>query len=801
MKVPLKWIRDYVEIDISHEELEYKLTLAGLEVSGVQVIGGYWDNVVIGKITAVNPHPNADRLRLATVDLGNKQQTAVCGAPNLFVNDKIAFASVGARLFDGHSGNLTELKPTKIRGVVSEGMICSEKELGISDKHEEILVLPPEFEVGKPLSDYLADVIFDVEITPNRADCLSVMGIAREIAALTGKKFHMPDLQYPESNKKVDTHASVEIKAPDLCPRYCATVIEGVKVGPSPRWMQDRLQACGMRPINNIVDVTNYVMLEFGQPLHAFDYKEIRGNKIVVRRAAEGEVMYTLDGMERKFNRDTLLIADAERAVAVAGIMGGLSSEVTDVTTSILLESANFNQAVIHKGSLNLKMSGEASLRFGKGLNPGLAPVAIKRATQLIAKLGAGTIARGMIDVYPGKTEVKTISISPKDVARLLGIDMQKQEILGCLESFGLDCKKDSSSKIIQVETPWWRNDLNCTADLVEEVARIVGYDNIPTSMLSSSLPSGEGSPLVPFRQDLRDVLVACGFQEVITYPLTSAEVLKKLSPNAEPVSPEPLKIANPMSKDLELMRTSLRIGVLSVLARNQRNRENNIRLFEIGKVYIPSEKDLPLEIEVLCGLIDSVAPGVYWKVKPEPADFYTAKGVVDTILARYGIKADYTPGNDDSLNPGKSADITVHDLKIGALGEVHPRVLSNFDVADPAVLFEIELDKLMALSSKQFVYKSASKFPSTTRDIALLINDQINYDSILKLIKGFPLVAEVKLFDLYSGEQVPAGQKSMAFRITYQAEDRTLKDEEVDGIQSHILEKLAKESGATLRS
>ena len=335
MKAPLKWLKDYVDIEISNEELSDKLTLAGLEVSDIQVIGGSWDKVVVGKILEINPHPNADRLRLATVDMGKGNQTVVCGAPNLVVGDNIAFAFAGAKLIDGHTGKTEELKPAKIRGVESSGMVCSEKELGLSENHEGILVLPADFEVGKPLRDYLGDAIFDIDITPNRADCLSIMGIAREIAALTGKPFKMPDLSYPESDKPVESYASVEIKAPDLCPRYCATVIEGITIGPSPRWMQDRLIACGARPINNMVDVTNYVMLEFGQPLHSFDYKQVRGNKIIVRRAAEGETMYTLDEQDRKFDSNILLIADAERPVAVAGVMGGLSSEIREFTASI----------------------------------------------------------------------------------------------------------------------------------------------------------------------------------------------------------------------------------------------------------------------------------------------------------------------------------------------------------------------------------------------------------------------------------------------------------------------------------
>jgi phenylalanyl-tRNA synthetase beta chain len=801
MKVPLKWLKDYVDIDLPAEELASRLTTAGLEVSNIQVIGGSWDNVVVGRIAGVNPHPNADRLRLATVDLGGKQMTVVCGAPNLNVGDNIAFAFVGARLIDGHTDQLTELKPAKIRGVASEGMVCSEKELGISDEHQGILVLPPEYEVGRPLAEYLGDVVFDINITPNRADCLSVMGIAREVAALTGKKFRMPDLSYPEMKKTAASLAEVEIKAPDLCPRYCATVIEGIKIAPSPRWMQDRLTACGMRPINNVVDITNYVMLEMGQPLHAFDYQEIRGHKIIVRRADDGEIMYTLDDQERKFNRDTLLIADADRAVAVAGIMGGLSSEVVNSTTTILLESANFSEAVIHRGSQLLKLSSEASARFEKGLNPDLALMASKRATQLIAELGGGKAAKGIIDAYPGQPERKPVSIRSRDVTRLLGVELDLDAILRSLQALGLDCLKDSSAGSVLVQKPWWRNDINCTADLVEEVARVTGYDNIPTTILSSALPSGGGSALVPFRQEVRELLVACGFQEIISYPLTSVENLQKLYPDASSTGLEPLKIANPMSRDLEFLRTNMRMGVLSVLSRNQRNRETNIRLFEMGKIYLPRKRDLPQEKELICGLIDSVVPETYWQGKASSADFYTAKGVVEAILSRYGIQAQFTDCADGGLNPAKSADITAGDDRIGVVGEVHPRIIANFDITDPAYLFEIDLARLLSLASAQKVYKSASKYPSMVRDVALILDSDITFGNVADIIRNFQLVSDVFLFDMYAGEQIPAGKKSMAFRITYQADDRTLNDREVDGVTEGILTKLARETGAKLRS
>jgi phenylalanyl-tRNA synthetase beta chain len=405
MNISLKWLKDYVDINLAPKELAEKLTMAGLEVRAIETVGGTWDNVVIGEVIALNPHPNADRLKLATVDLGTEQVTTVCGAPNISLGQRVTFAHVGACLMDPHTGKAAVLKPAKIRGVVSEGMVCSEKELGISESHEGILVLPPEAPIGAPVSTYLGDVILDLDITPNRPDCLSVIGIAREIAALTGESLRLPEVHYKETEKSIDSLASVDIVNPDLCPRYCASLVTGIRIGPSPGWLQQRLNSYGMRPINKVVDVTNYVMLEYGQPLHAFDYDKLKGRQIIVRRARNGETITTLDGSKRTLNAGILLIADKEEAVAVAGIMGGLDSEVTDGTDSILLESANFNQAAIRRGCSHLQFQSEASIRFDKGLNSELPLVPLRRATQLLLELAGGKAAKGIIDVYPGKAK------------------------------------------------------------------------------------------------------------------------------------------------------------------------------------------------------------------------------------------------------------------------------------------------------------------------------------------------------------------------------------------------------------
>jgi len=801
MKVSLRWLKEYVDISTPLEELCEGLTMAGLEVGGMEVIGGSWNDIVVGKIVDVIVHPNADRLRLVTVDLGKQRSTVVCGASNVAVGDKVAFAHVGARLIDGHSGKVVQLKPAKIRGVVSEGMICSEKELRISDSHEGIMILSPEATIGTPLTDYLGDTILDLDITPNRPDCLSVIGIAREIAALTGSKLHIPEVHYEELERAIDSSASVEIVEPDLCPRYCASLLTGVKVVSSPQWLQRRLLACGMRPINNIVDVTNYVMLEYGQPLHAFDYDEILGKQIIVRRAGNGETITTLDGVERTLNLNMLVIADKERAIAIAGIMGGADTEVTGNTTTVLIESANFNQAVIHRESIGLRLSSEASLRFEKGLSRDLPLIALKRATQLMAELAGGKVARGIIDAYPGKQRRESILLPVADIKRLLGVELEVSEIAKTLELLGFSCRQTESNSKVHVEVPWWRTDVSCTADLTEEVARVIGYDRIPTTMLSSQLPRHEPVPMLSLKRQLRNILVSCGFQEVLTYSLTSLEMLGRLSPELRLVVSTPMKVANPMSREQEYLRTSLRAGILSVVARNERYQEEGIRLFEIGKVFLPRGRNLPQEKEMLCAVLSGSQRRLFWRGKEEPIDFFVAKGILETVLSRLGLVVSFEAGEDESLCPGRSADVIIGNDKLGVVGELHPKVSEVFELAETAYLIEIDLDRLASFIATLKKYQPIPRYPSTSRDIALLVDEQITYQQICAIIQDFSLVNSVTLFDLYVGEQVPAGKKSLAFRIGYRSSAHTLTDSEVDKVQEQILDRLQRDLRASLRS
>lgn len=804
MKVSLKWLSDYVDITLTSREIGESLTMAGLELKGIQTVGDTWDKVAVGEVIAVKPHPNADRLTLVTVDLGTEQITVVCGAPNVASGQRVPFARLGARLINGHTGELVSLKPARIRGFVSEGMVCSEKELGISDNHEEILVLPPEAPVGTTLGTYLGDTILDLDITPNRSDCLSVTGIAREIAALSGELLRLPQIDYDETEGPIDSSISVDITEPDLCPRYCASLIVGVQVAPSPTWLQQRLKSYGMRPVNNVVDAANYVMLEYGQPLHAFDYHKLRGGQIIVRRARHGETITTLDGTERRLNSDLLVIADREEVIAVAGIMGCADSEVTDETQTVLLESANFNQVAIRRGCAHLQLQSEASIRFDKALNRELPLVPLRRATQLLLELTGGRAARGVIDVYPGKVKPRSILLGADEVKRLSGLEVSTSETLRVLRSLGFGCLTSDSGSQISVSVPYWRSDIKCPVDLVEEIVRIIGYERIPATRLSSPLPQ-QKSQLSPsaqrsnLRRRLRGILTGFGFQEILTYSLVSLAKLQKLSPKLE-LQIAPLRTANPMTKEQEYLRTNLRAGLLATLAHNQKSESAGMRLFETGKVFLPQGKDLPEEREMLCAVLSGPRAELSWQSDKEPLDFFDAKGIAENLLNRWGLRLDFCTSEDETLYPGRGAHMAVEDDKIGTVGELHPRVAQAFEISGRAYLIEFDLEKLLTRVTGTKRYRPVPKFPGVTRDIALVVDTQVHYQSVESIIRSFSLVTQVTLFDLYRGEQVAEDKKSFAVRIVYQSLSHTLTDDEVDRTQERMLTRLHKELGITLR-
>ena len=822
MRVPLGWLKEYVNIALPVPELAERMTLAGLEVAAIERIGSEWDRdkIVVGEIVKVRPHPNADRLTIALVDhgTGDGPEAVVTGAPNIRAGDcglKVAFARTGAKLIDGYSEarRYVKLKSTKIRGVQSAGMVCSEKELGLSDEHERILILDPDAPVGQPLQDYLGETVLDIELTPNLGRCLSIVGVAREVAALTGQSLKLEDPSMKTGGPPIVDQIEIEIADPDLCSRYSATLIQGVNVGASPVWMQQRLRAAGMRPVNCIVDITNYVMLEWGQPLHAFDYDKLRGRQdgespvIIVRRARAAEKITTLDGVERDLTADMLLITDGGGPIAIAGIMGGLESEVSQSTTSVLLESANFDNLNNRHTAELLKLSSEASLRFGRGVPPETAVVAARRASEWMRQLAGGVIAAGIADAYPIKQSVRTIDLAPTEVGRLLGIAIARERIVTILDSLGFTCSPGSGSTPIQVTVPYYRLDVDISADLIEEVARIVGYDNIPSTLLCDELPPQQRNSSLENEQRVRDILVGCGLTEVITYSMTNLESAARLDPQREPVDPaDYIRLANPLTSEREYMRRSLMSSLLET-ARDNMRFTRRVPIFEIARAYLPQvDQELPDEPRRLGIVMTGPRRQVSRSTAADEAlDFYDLKGVVETLLDRLHVTdISFAPTEHSSFQSGRAARLVVGDREIGVMGEIHPLVRESFDLGTQRVcLLEVDLEALLAQVPSSYYYEPVSRFPAVTEDLALVVDEAVRAVQVRDAIAraGGQLLQRIELFDVYRGAQIPEGKKSLAYALTYQALNRTLTDKEVNKLRARIQRRLQKELGAELRT
>jgi phenylalanyl-tRNA synthetase beta chain len=800
MRVPLRWLSEYVDLTIDVKELARRLTVAGLEVADI-ITAGDWSAISVGYVEKIEPHPNADRLVLATVAAGDGEHRVVCGAPNVRAGQKIAYASIAAKLIDGHTGEPTLLKAAKIRGVESQGMICSEKELGISGEHTGILVLPDDAKVGTPLSEVIGDTILDIETTPNRPDWLSVLGIAREVAAVTGQAWRDPPIDYPESAKPAKDMIAVEIADPDLCPRYVAAVIENVTVGESPQWMKDRLIAVGMRPINNVVDITNYVMLEMGQPLHAFDYTKVRGRKIIVRRALGGERIRLLaEDEDRALGDEMLVIADGEGATAVAGVMGGGDSEVTDATRTILLESANFKGTSIRRTSQALKLRTDASTRFEKGLSSQLPPVAAARAVKLMVELCGGKAAQGVVDAFPGATKEGRVTLTLDRLARVLGLDVPQAQVKKILGSLGFGVRWMPPDRFI-VRPPYWRTDVTIADDVIEEIARIIGYDELPTTQLGGRIPVWVPQPLPALRERVSDILVAAGMQQIITYSMTDIETLSKVLPREELAINRPLKLANPLSRQYEFARTTLRHALLETLAANERGSGELIALFETARTYQPREADLPHEVESLCGVVSGRALDRWGLPRGEPAGFFDAKARLEHLLDTLHVSSTFRETHDFAYLPGRTAEIVTGDTPVGLVGEVHPRVAAEFGINAPVAMFEVDLEALLPHVAEVVHYEAVSPYPPVEEDLAVIVPEDVTATRVVELIRAFPLVKSVRVFDVYTGDPIPAGKKSLAFAITYQSDKETLTDADVAKQRGRIIERLRRELGAEPRA
>ncbi len=826
MQVSLRWLRDYIDIELSPEELADRLTMAGLEVDSIDEVNPGFSGVVVAQILSIKPHPNSEKLSLCKVTTGEETFPVVCGAKNIHVDDIVPLAKVGATIPGGYI-----IKSSRLRGEPSEGMLCSEEELGIGEDATGIMMLPKDLTLGADLVSALdlKDISFDIGITPNRSDCLSIIGVAREIAAITGKKVRYPGIDLSEGEDDINDLTSVEILDPDLCPRYTARMIKNVKVRPSPGWMRMRLESVGLRAINNIVDITNFVMMEFGQPLHAFDFRYLEEGRIVVRGSSEGEEFISLDGKTRVLSAATLMICDGVKPVAVAGIMGGLNSEVVDETETVLLESAYFDPSTIRRSSKQLGMGTDAAFRFERGVDPEGVTRALNRAAQLIAELSDGSICKNLIDQYPKKIKTaKDIPLRVHRVNEVLGTEIDAEEMKNILESLEMKVKKSvrpsspepvrpSSPKSARlslsksgegdyaVTPPCFRVDISREIDLIEEISRLYGYDNVPISLPSVSSGSEVKDRKRTLTDNIRAILNGYGYSEVINYSFTTPESANILRFKGDDKSRRFVRIKNPLVEDMSVMRTGLVFGLLDTMRKNVNVGNFDLKIFETGKVFIGKEKgELPVEEERIGALLTGSRYDDLWHFKELLSDFYDLKGCVENLFDALGIyDIEFKSDIDlDFLHPGRSCRILAGKKDAGFLGEIHPKVLEKMDITPRVVVFELDLLMLLDLFSKEMLYREISRVPSVSRDVAFVIDKTMESKEILMLAleKGEKLLENIEIFDVYYGTGVPEGRKSLAVRFTYRSPDRTLTDKEVSEVHERIIKKIVDSTGAKIR-
>jgi phenylalanyl-tRNA synthetase beta chain len=802
MKIPYRWLRELVETDAPAEQAAERLTMAGIEVAGVTPVVTGLAGVVVGEITGIAPHPAGSPLAVCQVSSGRDPVAVVCGAPNVRAGARAAFAPPGAVLPGGR-----RIEAVTIKGVVSHGMLCSEAELGIGDDAGTILLFGGEVPVGADLVARLGldDVVLEVEVTPNRPDCLSVLGIAREVAALTRGRLTPPPTGISEHDPAAATLASARIDDADLCPRFCARVITGVTVGPSPAWLAQRLRASGLRPINNVVDVTNYVMWELGHPLHAFDHALLKDHRIVVRRARPGEVLVTLDGQTRTLNDAMLVIADAERAVSVAGVMGGASTEVGPATRTILLEAAYFKPGSVRRTARALGLSTEASYRFERGADVEGPPPALERAARLIAELAGGRVARGVVDVYPSPRPRRELSLRLGRIQRVLGACPPKPQVGEILDRLGFPVEERDGG--FAVEVPSFRRDVSLEDDLVEEVARVWGYAEIPSTLPSGTLTLTRRPRSVLVPEAVRRALTAAGLDEAVNISLLDPDRLHHLGWALG--DSRVVVLQNPLAADRSILRPTLLFGLLDAVVTNVRRQRPDARFFEIGRVYeSQGPGKLPLEDTRVGVVLTGLRHTWTWHSGKVRADVFDAKGAVEAVVGALGRGAvtveALEPGSAPYLEEGRGATVVVQGTPVGVFGELHPAVQRAFDLPAPVFFAELSVDRLDSLEPRRTVIQPIPRFPAIERDVALVVPAAVSaadVDRAFETIRAsIPLLKQVQLFDLYSGEQVGAGRKSLAYSLLYQAEDRTLTDAEVNAMHQEVVERLQQGLGAEVR-
>jgi phenylalanyl-tRNA synthetase beta chain len=800
MIVSLKWLRDYVDISLSIDELVNRLTMAGLEVDEVRSLYPCLTGVITVRLDRIEPHPRADRLRICTVTDGPGTFRVVCGAPNLEEGNILALALPGAELEGG-----LRLEETKIRGEISQGMLCSEKELGISDDASGLMVLPPTVPLGVGLREALGldDVILDISVTPNRSDCLSIVGIAREIAAICEAPLRYPSFAVQESGPPVDGLTSVTLDDPVGCPRYAARMIQGVKVGPSPEWLRERLEAIGLRSINNIVDVTNFILMDMGQPLHAFDFDRLREHRIVVRRAKSGERFTTLDGVERVLFDDTLLICDGTGPVAVAGVMGGLDSEINPDTTRVLIESAYFQPQCIRKTGKKLGLRSEASFRFERGVDPVGLIRALDRATQLMLEVGGGEIATGRVDNYPKPFDFPKLSLRVARTNKFLGTRLSASDMAEALRRIEIPVEVEDDDLLTAVPPPF-RPDITREVDLAEEVARLVGYDLIPVTSPNASVVSASLDPHVRMRQEVKSYLQGSGFFEVLTYSFISREMLGSLRLPAGDPRLKPVELRNPLSEEQSVMRTTLVPGLLQTARYNLDRRNEDLRIFELGKVFLPREGEpLPSEPHRIAGIMAGRRSSSLLYGGDE-IDYTDIKGAAEGVIQLFRLEnprflAESIP---PYLDPACAASIYFGFELLGAVGRIHPEVEKALDLKKSVYVFELDFDIAYGVRGPLPSFRSLPKFPSVTRDMALVVDEGVATREPLDFVleQKEPLLEKVEVFDIYRSAQLGVKKKSLGYRLIYRASDRSLTDDEINVVHNRLVEKVLVAFHAVLR-
>ncbi len=800
MKVPLGWLAEWIDLPASVEELEERLTLGGLEIEGIEKTGPDLSGVIVGHVLERQPHPDADRLSVCRVDVGGEEPVGiVCGAPNVRDDLRVAVVRPGSTLPDG-----TRLKKTKIRGVVSQGMICSARELGLGDDHDGILELPGTPEPGTPLHQVLAagDTVVDFEITPNRGDWASMLGMAREVRTHFGGELRWPVLEPPETGPQASGAVRVSIEDAGGCHLYAARLVRGVRVGPSPAWLQERLESVGLRPINNVVDVTNLVLLELGQPLHAFDLSTLSGGEIRVRAASAGEKIVTLDGQSRELETGDLVIADAERAVAVAGVMGGAETEVRESTRDVLIESAHFDAVRVRRTARRLGLRTDASYRFERGVDPGGVGRAADRCALLLAELAGGEVARGRVEVRGTSFEhCDAIRLDPSHPSRLLGVEISRDDVIDCLQRVDVGAVA-ADGDILCCSIPSWRSDLRIPEDLVEEVGRVWGYDRVP-----EMLPAAPLLPVaIPSHRRVaaraRDGLCSAGLLEVRSVPMSPVDDPDGL--RLEPDDPRraTVRLLNPIVETEPELRTHLLPGLLRAVRRNLARQVEQVRLFEVGRAFLARPGELPAEPEAAVAVLAGAARATLWGGDPPPL-FFQARGVAERVLGELGQTSTLRAGGDAPwLHPGAQAELLVGKRPVGRVGELHPGVAAHHGIGVPCAVVELDLDAIDALGSSQARFVGVSAYPASRRDMAVILAADQPAGDVLDAIRtaGGKLLADVELFDRYEGEGIPDGRVSLAFRLTFQHLDRTLTDDEVGKTAAKIVRMLEHRFGGELR-